>query len=305
MSTKTKLRLIFGGVLTAVIVYFSIRALRDLHPAELHEMHVNWVLVVLSILIFMFANYIRALAYTRGIDREIDRMTAFQIVGIGHAANMILPLRAGEGLRWVFFPHNYTARQRTEMLIVPALGDFVVIMVIALSAVPFAGFRNPLLLRALWILFFAFIGGCVLCVVLVALVPFLRRYVMGYMHPGMLRMMCWITLSWLLLLASMWVGLIAYGFGVWRSVRLALAAFAATNIISFIPASPGGIGLFEYGMILGLGGLGIGQGEAIASGLLLHFIQYAALLPLGGALYLIALHGQYGEDLRAMWHKKK
>ena len=85
---------------------------------------------------------------------------------------------------------------------------------------------------------------------------------------------------------------------------MSLAVFAATNIINFIPASPGAIGLFEYGVILGLGGLGIARDTALAVALLLHMIQYAALLPMGAVLYFQALHGKYGKALKEEWRKK-
>ncbi|MDR3551641.1 MAG: lysylphosphatidylglycerol synthase domain-containing protein, partial [Clostridia bacterium] len=98
--------------------------------------------------------------------------------------------------------------------------------------------------------------------------------------------------------------LVAFGFSAETSVRLSLAVFAATNIINFIPASPGAIGLFEYGAILGLGGLGIPQSTALAAGLLLHMIQYMALLPLGAVLYIAAAHGKLREAVGEKWHGK-
>lgn len=51
-------------------------------------------------------------------------MTALQIVGLGHAANMVLPFHVGEGLRAAFFPKGYSAMRRTKLLIIPAFADF-------------------------------------------------------------------------------------------------------------------------------------------------------------------------------------
>jgi hypothetical protein len=93
----------------------------------------------------------------------------------------------------------------------------------------------------------------------------------------------------------MWIALIAFGFGTVKSVRMSLAVFSATNIINFVPASPGGIGLFEYGVVLGLGGLGIPVESAKLAGLFLHLIQYAALMPLGLVLYLTDLKDMSGK----------
>ena len=112
-------------------------------------------------------------------------------------------------------------------------------------------------------------------------------------------------LSWVLLLMSTWLGLVAFGFHVFESMKMALAVFAATNIINFIPASPGSIGLFEYGTVLALGGLGVNHTEALAAGWLLHIIQYVALLPMGVVLYITALHGKYGDELKNIWRKNR
>lgn len=303
MSKKTALKIGFGLILTAVILWYSIRSLGGLHVERLHGMRIRWGYAVLSVLIFTYANYIRALAYTRGIDPLIGRLTAFRIVGIGHAANMVLPMHAGEGLRMLFFPPEYSVVRRTELLAVPGAADFVAIILLSLFSVPFAGFTDPRLLRALWIITALCLLAAALAVLAVRLVPRLRRYVQKYRGPGTMKMMGWVMLSWVLMLASTWAGLAAAGFPLLRAARMSLAMFAATNIINFIPASPGGLGLFEYGTILGLGQVGVARGPALMAALLLHAIQYVALLPMGAALYVSALHGRYGEALHHDAHK--
>ena len=302
MPTKTKLKLFLGIIITAVTVYYSIGALKGLHVGELFQARINWGLALVSVVIFVYANYIRGLAYTRGIDRAMDRMTALQIVGIGHAANMVLPFHVGEGLRAAFFPKGYSALKITNLLIIPAFADFAAIMILSISAVPFAGFTDQNLLKALWILTFLCIAAFILFVILIFFRAGLRSYLREYLNVDTVKMMNWVLLSWIILLVSTWIGLVAFGFPWVASIRMSLAVFAATNIINFIPATPGAIGLFEYGTILGLGGLGIDPTTALSASLLLHLIQYAALLPLGLFLYLKSLHGQYGKVLSNMWH---
>lgn len=304
MSLKTKLQLFFGFILTIIIVYFSVKTLGNLHPTKIFHSNINWLLVIISIVIFMFANYIRGLAYTRGVDRNIDRLTAFQIIGIGHAANMVLPLHAGEGLRYVFFPSDYSAFRRAHLLIVPAYGDFVAIMVMSVLCLPFAGFTDKNLVRVIWILTILSILGCIVAITAVLLIPKLHENFKNYLNFASVKMMFWIVLSWILLLMSTWFGLLAFGFDLTLATRLALAIFASTNVINFIPASPGAIGLFEYGVILGVSGLGVSKSTALAVGLLLHFIQYMALVPMAVVLFFLALHGKYGEEIKKHWHKK-
>lgn len=305
MSTKTRLKLLIGIIMTAVIIYYSIEALKGLHVSVLFQADINWGLALVSVAIFAYANYIRGLAYTRGIDRDMDRMTALQIVGIGHAANMVLPFHVGEGLRAAFFPKGYSAIKITNLLVIPAIADFAAIMILSIVAVPFAGFIDQTLLNALWILTFLCIAAFIVFVILIVFHSPLRSYLSDYLNVDTVKMMNWVLLSWVILLVSTWIGLVAFGFPWVASIRLSLAVFAATNIINLIPATPGAIGLFQYGTILALGGLGIDPTTALSASLLLHLIQYAALLPLGGYLYIKALHGQYGEALGNLWHMNR
>jgi Predicted integral membrane protein len=304
MSKKTIIKLVFGVILTAVILYFSIYSLKGLHISVILHTGINWFLVLLSILVFIYANYIRGFVYTRGIDKQLDRITAFRIVGIGHAINMVMPLRLGEGLRYVFFPAEYSASKRAKLLIIPAFTDFVVIMAISVLAVPFAGFRDRAMILAMWILCGLCVAGILLCVLAIFFVPAVKRYLAEYLNFSLVKMLGWVFLSWVLLLFSTWIGLVAIGYGeLLTTARMSIAIFAATNIINFIPASPGSLGLFEYATVLAMSIFHIDQSHAFAASLLLHLIQYAALMPLGVVLYFSAIHGKYGEQIRGAIHK--
>lgn len=305
MSKRTIIKLLFGFILSVVIVYFSIISLGGLDMIALFRIDVDWGLVMASILIFVYSNYIRGLAYSHGIDRSMDKMTAFQIVGIGHALNMVLPLHLGEGLRAIFFPNDYSAIRRTKLLVIPAFADFVAIMVLALISVPFAGFKDQNLLAALWILSLTCVLTILVAVFLILYIPRLRGYFSEYLNAGLIYMMVYTMLSWVLLLLSMWIGMLALGSSFMESIQMALAVFTATNLINFIPASPGAIGLFEYATVMGLGGLEVEKTRALSIGLVQHMIQYAALLPLGVFLYIMALKGKLGSALREMWKLKR
>jgi uncharacterized protein (TIRG00374 family) len=119
----------------------------------------------------------------------------------------------------------------------------------------------------------------------------------------MAKMCFWVFLSWLVMLISIWIGLLSFGFRAEESISMSFAVFAATNIINFVPASPGGIGLFEYAVVLGLGGLGVQTMAAKSAGLLLHLIQYAALLPLGTVLYLTGLKKNPLKDRKKSYNR--
>jgi uncharacterized membrane protein YbhN (UPF0104 family) len=305
MSAKTKIKLFFGFILTAVVFYYLFRKLgRSLDLNHLLAMKINWFLAAVSVSLQMFSNYLRAMGYTLGIDPNINRITALQIVSIGHGANMILPLNIGDGLRFAFFPSDYNALRRTKLVMIPALADFVVIIILSLLAVPFAGFKDHRLVRILWILFFICIVAIVLTLLITYFVPRLRNYFNDFLNLGLLNMLFWVFLSWVALLFATWVGLMACGFHWLPSLRLSFAVFAATNLVNLIPSSPGAVGLYEYGVIIGLSGLGIQQSTALSIGLVLHLFQYSAFLPMGIVLFIMAVSGKYGKTIRTMLRQR-
>lgn len=303
MNRKMKIKLILGVILTAIIIGFSIYAVRSFEVSVIFRLDVNWVLVVMAVLIYIYSNYIRGLAYSKGIDPEMDDMTALEITGLGHALNMVLPLHAGEGLRMAFFPTSYSVKKRTKLIIVTILSDTVVVILIAALTVPFSGIKDPTMLRVMWILLYCCIGLLAVLAALIYFVPRVKNYVAEYLNKSLLKMTMWVALSWIILVAAFWLGLVAFGFSMLESIQMAFAVFVTTNIVNLIPASPGGIGLFEYGTVIGLGGFGVDKNVALSASLLLHLIQYLALLPLGVFLYIRAMHGKYGQAIRSAWRK--
>ena len=305
MSRKIKLQLVFGIIVTAVIIYFSCIIARNLKMDVVFKLQIKWGFVAIAVAIYIFSNYIRGLAYSRGIDPEMDDMTALQVIGIGHALNMVLPLHAGEGLRLAFFPSSYSGARRTKLALITILADAVVVIIISALTVPFAGITDPTMLRVMWILLFSCIGVLVVMAALIIFVRPIREYVQEFLSLSLLKMFVWVALSWIILIAAFWLGLAAFGFGLYESVKMSFAVFVTTNIVNLIPASPGGIGLFEYGTVIGLGGFGVDKSVALSASLLLHLIQYLALLPLGTFLYIRAMHGKYAESIRGAWKKGK
>lgn len=299
-----KLKLIFGVLVTAVIVYFSIYVIRRLNINVVFRADVNWGLIVIAVIIYMYSNFIRGLAFSKGIDPEMDNMTALEIVGIGHALNMILPLHAGEGMRLAFFPSSYGVKKRTKLLLISFGADSIIVLIISAITVPFADFSHPTLLSAMWILLYVCIGVLLVLATLIYFVPRVKNYLSEFLNVSLLKMTMWVALSWILLVVATWLCLVAFGFKPLEAIKMSLAVFVATNIVNLIPASPGAIGLFEYGTIIGLGGLGVDKNVALSASLLLHLVQYLALLPLGAFLYIRALRGKYGDAIRSVRKKE-
>lgn len=296
-KSHTALKIAAGLVLTAVIVYFTFTSMGSFDIASLLQNRFNWWFAAASALCFDLSTLVRGLVYPYGIEPEISVFAAWRITAVGNAANMVLPLRMGEGIRLALFPKGYSAVRRLRLTVIPAAFDLGAVLLFSVAAIFFAGFKNPGSLRMLSTATLIF---AVVCAAAVLLFFAFRsdnsqvRRLFGVRRrrddlAPVLRMALWVLLAWVLMLLSVWFGLLAFRFGPIHSLRLALAAFAAMNLIMLIPSSPGGIGLFESSVIFGLSGLGVATDPAKAVGLLLHLIQYAGLLPLALLLYASGL----------------
>lgn len=282
---KKQLKIFGGIVVTVAAFYFFMMAINGLNPSDIMKANVNWIFAALSAALFAFSTFIRALVYPYGIDKDMSIMEAWQIVAIGNVSNMILPFRAGEGVRLAVFPKRYSAVERAKLALIPGMADIAVILLLSIAAVYIADFKNPAYVMVLKLAVYGYLAVCALILIILLIIPKTRLEVLLYFNRDTLRMLKWVVLSWLAMLISIWIGFIAFGYGPFRSIILTFGAFAGMNIACLIPSSPGNLGIFEYSVIIGLAGLGISEIPAKTAGLLLHLIQYAALLPLGAILY--------------------
>ncbi|CDZ24142.1 hypothetical protein CCDG5_1025 [[Clostridium] cellulosi] len=281
-----RLKIIGGVIITAVAFYFFMAALSGLNPSDLSTERINWWLVCASAIIFGFATFVRALVYPYGIDKDMSIIDAWQIVAVGNAANMVLPFRAGEGIRLAVFPKRYSAAKRAKLAFIPGMADIGVILLLSVLAVYIADFKNPTFVSTLKIAVYGFLTLCALLFIIFLAIPKTRVEVISYFNKDTLNMLKWVFLSWIIMLLSIWVGFIAIGYGPLHSIQLSFGAFAGMNIACLIPSSPGNLGVFEWSVIVGLAELGIATIPAKAAGLVLHIIQYVGIVPLGIILYI-------------------
>jgi hypothetical protein len=298
---KMILEIVIGLVVSAIIIYFSLMSLDKFDPSQLLADRINWWLAVVSAVVFGIATLARGLAYTYGIDKELHWFTAWRITAVGNAANMVTPLRMGEGLRLALFPKGYKAAKRAKLIIIPGIGDVAVILLLSLLAILITGFNNPTVVKVLIIVSIVFFAAGLVVVILLHIIPRTRKIAKNNINKQTLFMMMWIFISWLLILISIYLGFLSIGFDILKSIGYSLACFVSMNIISFIPSSPGNIGLFESSVVLGLASMNAPNTPvpALVVGLLLHCIQYAVMLPLGLVLYLVGLH-KHVRKLRRM-----
>jgi uncharacterized membrane protein YbhN (UPF0104 family) len=94
----------------------------------------------------------------------------------------------------------------------------------------------------------------------------------------------WMLLWWVGDLTCLAVAFIAVGGSLpWRAL---LMAYAAGQLATLLPITPGGLGVTEGSMALTLAAYGGGMAAAVAAVLLYRLITYWAVLPAGGLCYL-------------------
>jgi hypothetical protein len=165
-------------------------------------------------------------------------------------------------------------------------------LLLSIVAVLIAGIDNPQVIKTLIIISLVFFLFGSIVVIILYTIPRTKTIVKNNFNKHTLYMAMWVFVSWLLVLISIYFGFLCLGFGIISSMKFSLACFVSMNIAMFIPSSPGGIGLFEQSIVIGLASINATNlpVPALVVGLMLHCIQYAIMLPLGIVLYLAGLH---------------
>lgn len=285
-KNKSLIKVLLGIAVTIAAVYFTVYALEGINIREVLKSDINWVLVAFSGVIFVLSTLVRAMAYTLGIEKDLTAIEAWQIVAIGNAANMVLPLRAGEALRFVVFPKRYKAAEKAKLLLIPGMFDIAFLLLISAATVYIAEFKQEWYLITLKIASYGFLAFLAVLFILLLIIPKTRSKLFSYCNSDTLKMIKWIGLSWAIMLISVLIAFVSMGYTTSDSFVLSFGSMGGLNIIGLIPSSPGNIGIFEYSVTLGLMNNGIDELKAKTAGLVLHFIQYASLIPLGIILCL-------------------
>lgn len=289
--TAAVLRNTAGLLIAAAAVAWTVKATGGAGFSLVLRACVSLPCVLASAALLAGSTFVRSLVYPCGLAREMPVPAAWKVVAVGNAANLLLPFHAGEGVRFALFPKGTRAAERLRLLLFPGMLDIAVILILSMAAVPLAGFRDPVLLRLLRLAAVGFPGVCLLLLAVLLCIPAARGEVLRYLDGAGLRAGLWVALSWALVLLSNWMGVLALGYRPEDAAEIAAAVFAATGLAMLVPSSPGGIGVYEYAVVAGLGGLGVPADAAGLVGVTLHFVQYLALLPLGAALYFLPSGG--------------
>jgi uncharacterized protein (TIRG00374 family) len=108
----------------------------------------------------------------------------------------------------------------------------------------------------------------------------------------------WATANWLLDAAVLWVFVAAFGHRM--SVPGLLVAYCLANVLAAIPISPGGLGIIETTLIVGLVGFGAPRAIASLGVASYRLIQFWAPIPAGAVAWASLRGGRRRDALAAM-----
>jgi glycosyltransferase 2 family protein len=255
---------------------------------------------------------------------EVDSRSLMSATAIGFAANMLLPLRAGEVLRpWLLARKKRLPLAHTIATVaVERLFDMATLLLffaVATLTLPLPAEWK----RYGWLFLATFVVLLALLVVLQRrpqqtiavtarlLRPLPERFSHKLLHvieqfadglaslqsPASVAIAFGYSLAvWLTLAVSFGLGLSALDLPVpW--VRGALSLTVMVAIAVSIPGGPGFIGMFQVGCEVGLGVYGIGKSVAFSYSILVHVLQFATSVGLG--LYFFLRENVSLKELRA------
>ncbi|MFT9849665.1 lysylphosphatidylglycerol synthase transmembrane domain-containing protein [Aneurinibacillus sp. REN35] len=288
-------------LITCLFLFLAYRSLDTLNPVHLLQYPIHYLYVILAISAYAASQWFRALSWTRGLAPDIPLRAMFASVCMGNGANMLLPFRMGEAVRVIT-----AGRVRQEYgvvsmnLVVERMVDVLILALLAVSAAFFVPFESVVEAKLAFLrkaLLAAIAGGGVALMLVfrfrarilasVHIPSFMRRAIGLVVQCPLLqspwvgvRVLFYIGCSWACVYISTVFGLMAVGIYDHTAWIASLVVVVMTNLIMLIPSAPGGIGVFQYACIYSLSLFDVQLFQKALLSVLLHLIQYVALLPL-------------------------
>jgi len=311
---KHFLRLALSLGLSAVFLWIAVRGVSwEETSAALHAARIIYLPPIF--LIAVVSLYFRALRWGVLLQpfARVDRRALFSATAIGFAANMLLPLRAGEVIRpWLL-------ARKVHLALAPVLATVAIERLFDMATLLlFFGVATltlplpPEWKHYGWVFLATFV---VFLGVLIALQSAPARTVgllEGLLKPAPARIAAPIVGAlhqfadglaslksataiglavlyslavWLTLALTFGLGLMALDLPV-PFVRGALSMTTFVAIAVSIPGGPGFIGMFQVGCEVGLGVYGVGKSLAFSYSVLVHVLQFASNVILGLYFFL-------------------
>ncbi len=321
---KQRLQIAVGIVISLVFVFL---ALRNIEFSKLWATFAKlnaWWLIPGAIII-LGTYYLRVLLWQLVLKQKYatNQWDLFRIITIGYFTNNILPLKLGEVVRaWLLSKKEQLPMSTAFAVVVMERGSDLLAMLIyflvMLMLVPFAPWLK---------LSGAILGGVGMGFLLVVLLnyrfgghllekiegplnklhpkigPFIHRQLDKFLEGLKLLNRPSQALGVMGLALLAWLGWMVVTYTCFKAMNVNLPFLAAVFLIVvlnfglMIPSSPGGIGVFEFMVILALKPFGVEKELALGIGFTFHMLQYVLTLVLG---WVFAL--QMNVSMSAAYH---
>lgn len=301
------LKLAAGIGITCVFLFLAYRNLGQLHFARLIHYPVHYFYVLLAVFAFGVSQWFRALSWSRGMATAIPLRHMFASVCMGTGANMLLPFRIGEIVRVVTTGRAVKQYGIISVnLVLERLLDVCILVLLAVSAAFFIPFEAEVQEKLRLIRNILLVGMIVGSIVLILAVRFRQVWTTSMRLPGVLRSLVlileqvkllqsplagirtlfYLGCSWGCVYLSAVAGVMAVGVQGHTAWTASLVVIVMTNLIMLIPSAPGGIGVFQYACVYSLSLFAIPAFKVAILAVLLHLVQYVAIVPLSGYYFV-------------------
>ena len=303
-----KKKLIAGAVLSALLVYLSIRGIHFQEVADgLRNIRYDYTLPILGGMLLM--QFLRSFRWGLILSpmEKVDQLSLFSVTCVGFLAIIAIPARIGELAR------PYLIAKKSCISMSFALGtifaervfDCLTVLTILVSLLFFTPLP-PWLVRSSFLFLLVTVAILAVMILLIAkreaslrvLAPLIDRlphryarsvnrlihhFIDGFgilVSPSLLTYVTGLSVViWLVDVLIIYLLFLAFGFHL--PVEAAFVLMIILIIGIAIPTAPGFIGNWHYFCILGLSLFGVPKAEALSFAIIYHFLSIGIIILLG------------------------
>jgi uncharacterized protein (TIRG00374 family) len=310
---SARLVLTYVGLLVSLVCCYLV--LRNIRPSEtwaaLRDSNYLWLIP--AFLVFSLHFVVRAVRWRAlfATERRPNIVPITKALFVCYFFNNVFPARAGEAARVVALRRLTVASvaETTATVVIERVYDVLSLLILLFVALPWL--PNVSWLRTAMILAAVVTAGLVVAVVVIArfrerpfrfAFRFLRHLPLlpkqsidraseNFFHglAGFrtvrigLAVFFWTTLSWLVLMVSFWLVMLAFDLDL--SLLAGLFVVIAVGLSMILPSSPAALGVFEGATVVALGAYGIGDSRALSYALVLHALNVLPFIVIGIAAF--------------------
>jgi uncharacterized protein (TIRG00374 family) len=292
------------GIGLAVSAVFIWLAVRNIDFQELGRilLRVNLLWLAAGAVFILISYFFRAMLWQELLrsQRQTRLWNLFRIITVGYFASNLLPLKIGEFIRaWLLSKkENLSASEGLATIVLERGTDMFALLFffcLAMTLVPFERWLklSGLAVVAIGIVFVLVVllnyrfGGHLLDILerpLLKLPGNVGRWVhtqLGKFLEGLklltsvsqiLKVVVFSLATWLSWITVTYFCFLSLGLNL--SFAAAIFMIVVLNFGLIIPSSPGGLGVFEFMVILALARYGVGKEQALGVGFTFHMLQY-------------------------------